>query len=250
MSMPELTKPDQSFEEVLSEVAESIAAEENALSRMIEAETDKLRFAADYIKGGGAGLDKLIEINKSATALMEQIKDMQIILKDKLSIVVSRMPPGASPGLTPPPPIPPPALPPPSEYAPYRCVTCGCAPCECQAQATPCAPEPCAHCTDKPCECEACKAGRNQAGPSFNGHCQCEKCKAKQCSSGQCGTGQCGSGQFNTGQFNQGYNPEMLLNMLKSQQQSPLFAMRDMIRFVRNPLPSLVRAMMFRQRRC
>ncbi len=205
MSMPEISRQDQSFEDVLSEVVESIASEENALSRMIEAETEKLRFAVDYIKRGDGDIQKLIEVNKSAAALLQQINDMQLILKNKLSIAVSRIPAagGEQAGQ-------PPALPAPpasvcaqcgrepcectacgpgeaSEYEPYRCVTCGSTPCQCEQRG-------CVTCAPKPCGCEACAP--EPFIPALFGYAPaesaCEACAPEPCAPAPCG---CGPGE-------------------------------------------------------
>ncbi len=224
MSMPELPNQEQSFEQVLSEVIESIAAEESALSRIIEAETEKQQFALEYIKRGDGDIQKITELNNSAAALLQQLNDMQMILKNKLGIAVSRIPPSKCPEPPQSPPPMPPAPPAPcgcdtGEYEPYKCETCESA----------------------PCECESCKAKRYKAKQCGHEPCTCEKCKAKQCKGEPCNPTQSNPGAF---------NPELLMSMLKSQQQSPLFAMKEMLRFLQNPLPTLLRAFLFRRRRC
>ncbi len=90
-------------------------------------------------------------------------------------------------------------------------------------------------------ECESCKAKRYKAKQCGHEPCTCEKCKAKQCKGEPCNPTQSNPGAF---------NPELLMSMLKSQQQSPLFAMKEMLRFLQNPLPTLLRAFLFRRRRC
>ncbi len=162
MSLPDTPTMDKSFEEVLSDVIDSIAKEEEALSHMLDAQTRQIQLTTDYITNDGVDLQKLIEVNSSAAALLEQIKEMQLILKNKLRIAVDRLPPcEAVPCAQ----LPPPAYPAPE---PCGCEQCAPGPCECEQ----CSPEPCGceHCAPEPCAC---------------GHGAPEPCMCGQCAPGQ-----------------------------------------------------------------
>lgn len=66
----------------------SIALEETALSRIIEAESEKINYVIENIKSNcccnGEDVQKLLEVNKSVESLLETVSDMQIILKNKI----------------------------------------------------------------------------------------------------------------------------------------------------------------------
>jgi hypothetical protein len=96
-------------------ILSSIAAEETALSRVIEAEGEKIQHAVNCFESGGSAADAdiLIAVNNSAACLLEKASDMQLILKNKLSTVISGgvcnhgpcrpcpCPPGHEPGCKP-----------------------------------------------------------------------------------------------------------------------------------------------------
>lgn len=100
MSMPEFPEPNTSLkrEQVINAILMSIAMEETALSHIINAEGEKIQYAIEYVKSNNcsADLQKLLEVNESAASLIERINEMQIILKSKLRLVVSCLPPNTS----------------------------------------------------------------------------------------------------------------------------------------------------------
>jgi len=109
--MPEFpdSKDILSRDQAINAILTSIAMEETALSRIINAESEKIQHAIEYIKSNRncCGLQKLLEVNESAASMLEQVNDMQIILKNKLRTVVKLMPPPCPPL----PPCPPPCEP-------------------------------------------------------------------------------------------------------------------------------------------
>ena len=90
MSMPKFPDKDKTLtrDEALDAILTSIAMEEIALSRILNAEADKIQFAIEYIKNHKCDPTILLKINESADSLIGQINDMQIILKSKLKLVL------------------------------------------------------------------------------------------------------------------------------------------------------------------
>ena len=101
-------KPTPTREESINAIISSIAAEETALARLITAESKKIEYVLRCVKGRGCtekGMCLLLEVNKSAENLMHRIADIQMLLKNKLALVVDCFP-------RPCPPVPPPPPPP------------------------------------------------------------------------------------------------------------------------------------------
>ncbi len=154
MSLPELPVLDKTFADALGEVIRSIAEEEKALGHLLESETKELQLAADYITRSNGDAQQLANVNESAAALLEQINEMQIILKNKLRLAVGYLPPCEAV------PCPPPMLPEPYEPAPCPqpflcdeppCHTCTPPPCMCgEPPCHTCPPPPCT-CGEPPC---------------------------------------------------------------------------------------------------
>ena len=106
MSMPEFPdgKNILSQDQAINAILTSIAMEETALSHIINAESEKIQLAIEHIKCNNCcDLQKLLEVNESAASLIEQVNDMQIILKNKLRCVVRLLPPPCPPPLPCPP---------------------------------------------------------------------------------------------------------------------------------------------------
>lgn len=89
MSMPSF--PDlstiPSLEQSLSAIVISIAMEEIALSHIIKAESEKIRFVIDKAKskdGKDIDISEILAVNKSADELIKNITKLQAILKEKL----------------------------------------------------------------------------------------------------------------------------------------------------------------------
>ncbi|MCL2874537.1 MAG: hypothetical protein FWE29_06385 [Defluviitaleaceae bacterium] len=95
MSMPEFPKREDllSREEAVSSIIASIAMEEAALSLILKAESEKIKYVTEYTKNNKhADMKMLLKVNDSAAALIERINDMQLILKNKLRIACSCIP--------------------------------------------------------------------------------------------------------------------------------------------------------------
>ena len=118
MSMPSFPTDGTNMtrEQALTLVVTSIAMEENALSRVIDAEGDKLRYILDQCQeaGGEETPKEILEANESVTRLLDAVAQNQAILRSKLSLALS-----AGCGCPPDPPCPPPCPPvPPCPPAP------------------------------------------------------------------------------------------------------------------------------------
>ena len=94
-------------EQALTMVVASIAMEESALSRIINAEGDKLRYILDRCQeaSGCAETSKeILEVNESVTRLMDAVAQNQTILRNKLALALEA---GGCPPEPPCPPMPP-----------------------------------------------------------------------------------------------------------------------------------------------
>jgi len=95
--MPAFPKPETILtrEQAINAILTSIAMEEAALSHIINAEGEKIQQAIEHAKSKGncSGMRELLEINESAAKVIEQINDLQMLLKNKLRIVAGCIPP-------------------------------------------------------------------------------------------------------------------------------------------------------------
>lgn len=94
MSLPEFPKPDPDLtqEQALTMILSSIAMEEAALSRIIDAEGDNIRHIFENSCGNCCDdARKVLEVNKSVSNLMEVVMENQIILKNKMNRVLERL---------------------------------------------------------------------------------------------------------------------------------------------------------------
>ena len=84
MSMPEFPRREDilSRDDAINAILTSIATEEAALSHIINAEGEKLQYALAQC----ADLDKIVDVNKSISSVLETITDLQFILKNKMRI--------------------------------------------------------------------------------------------------------------------------------------------------------------------
>ena len=110
MSMPSFPDSNKfpTLEQALSAVVASIAMEEMALSHVLNAESEKIKFVLGCAKAKGCdnfNLGELLAVNKSAEDVINSITKLQIILKEKLDTASKFVPP------IPDPPIPPPCIP-------------------------------------------------------------------------------------------------------------------------------------------
>ena len=90
-------------------VVASIAMEESALSRIIDAEGDKLRYILDRCREASDCEEtpkKILEANESVTRLLDAVAQNQTILRNKLALALD-----AGGGCSPEPPCPPPCPP-------------------------------------------------------------------------------------------------------------------------------------------
>ena len=110
MSMPSFPKdvPNITREQALTMVVASIAMEENALSRVIDAEGDKLRYILDRCRedDNEEVPKEILEANESVTRLLDVVAQNQTILRNKLALALS-----GGGGCCPDPPCPPPCPP-------------------------------------------------------------------------------------------------------------------------------------------
>ena len=132
MSMPKFPNHDTilSREEAINAIITSIAMEETALSHILSAESEKIKYLTKHINHGSCDdIKMLLAVNESVSSLIERVNDMQLILKNKLRLAVSCLP-------EPPKPVPPiPPCPPPKPCPP-------CPPCPPPKPHPPCPPCP------------------------------------------------------------------------------------------------------------
>jgi len=120
MSMPSFPPngADMTREEALTMIIASIAMEELALSRILNAEGEKLQYILGTLPGSRpcAAPKDVLAVNKSVTVLLEAVTQNQMLLKNKLERVLEACPP-------PEPPCPPPceSCPPPWKPGPFPC---------------------------------------------------------------------------------------------------------------------------------
>ena len=94
-SFPDLNKIP-TLEQSLSAVVVSIAMEEIALSRVINAESEKIKLIVDCAKAkdcNDINLEEILAVNKSADDVIKSIVKLQEILKEKLDTASKFMPP-------------------------------------------------------------------------------------------------------------------------------------------------------------
>ncbi|MCL1936602.1 MAG: hypothetical protein FWF57_09555 [Defluviitaleaceae bacterium] len=90
MSMPKFPEKSTIFtrDEAINAIITSIAMEEAALGNILNAESEKIKFAIKYIKENNYSPKYLVDINKSVENVVLAANDMQIILKNKLDIAI------------------------------------------------------------------------------------------------------------------------------------------------------------------
>ena len=95
MSLPKLPNPDTipSQEDALSAIITSIAMEEVAIARILEAESEKIILATKHVKlNCTKDMGVLLQANESARNLIAELTDMQFVLKRKLQLAVGALP--------------------------------------------------------------------------------------------------------------------------------------------------------------
>lgn len=96
MSLPKFPSSSEiiSREEAITAIITSIAMEETALSRIINAEADKIQYTLAYVTANTTNnsIKQILEVNQSVESLLSTINEMQILLKNKLRIAASIVP--------------------------------------------------------------------------------------------------------------------------------------------------------------
>lgn len=94
MSLPQFPKPDTilSRDQALDAIITSIAMEEVALSHIINAEGEKIQHVLQAALENKADISDVLKVNESVTLMLEQVNDMQIILKSKLRLALQYLP--------------------------------------------------------------------------------------------------------------------------------------------------------------
>lgn len=97
MSMPGFPNLSKipTTEQAFAAIITSIAMEETALSHVINAESEKIKFVVECAKRKGcdvADINELLAVNKSASDVLKTIVELQTILKEKFAIAVKHMP--------------------------------------------------------------------------------------------------------------------------------------------------------------
>ena len=119
MSMPSFPKngANMTREQAITMIIASVAMEESALGRIIDAEGDKLRYVLDRCQEAGDCREtprEILEVNRSVTRLLDVVAQNQMILQSKLALAI-----GAGGKCPPVPPCPPPH--PPQPPCPSPC---------------------------------------------------------------------------------------------------------------------------------
>jgi hypothetical protein len=86
-----------SCEKAINAILTSIAMEEAALSHIINAEGEKIQYALKY---GTAhekccnAMENVLKVNESVASVLEQVADIQVILKGKMRLAMNFLPNG------------------------------------------------------------------------------------------------------------------------------------------------------------
>ncbi len=83
MSMPVIEPSDTSRDQAITDLIESIALEETALSHILNAEGEKLQAV---IAIEGVTTEELLAVNKSVECMVKAITQLEMVLKSKLDI--------------------------------------------------------------------------------------------------------------------------------------------------------------------
>jgi len=140
MSMPEFPPIDPclSQENALNMILHSIALEEAALSHVINAEGEKVQAVVASVNANKKcclpDMQKLLDVNQSVYDVLEQIKEIQMLLKSKMNSVIEYLPKPDPPLYCPEPEPEPDCLKPPEKICvcTYNCncrCNCRCADC-------------------------------------------------------------------------------------------------------------------------
>ena len=80
--------PKVTLDQAVIDLVESIALQENALSHILCAESQKMKAAMEL---DGLDLCKLLEVNDSATNMVHAVANLELVLKDKLEFVSNNL---------------------------------------------------------------------------------------------------------------------------------------------------------------
>ena len=96
MSMPQFPckKDILTREEAIDSILTSISMEEAALSHIINAEGEKIQYILQQVESSACcnATQKVLEVNESVTSLLEQITDIQLLLKNKMRLLAKFLP--------------------------------------------------------------------------------------------------------------------------------------------------------------
>ncbi len=89
MSMPVIQMPENPVTmcQAVTDLIESIALEETAMSHILNAEGEKLQKVISM----DVDVCKLLEVNDSATDMIHAIANLELVLKDKLEFVSNNL---------------------------------------------------------------------------------------------------------------------------------------------------------------
>ncbi|MEG0365822.1 MAG: hypothetical protein RR585_03240 [Coprobacillus sp.] len=83
MSMPVITHGDVTREEAITDIIESVALEETALSHILNAEGEKLQAV---IAISGVSAETLLATNKSVKGMVDAVTRLEVVLQSKLAL--------------------------------------------------------------------------------------------------------------------------------------------------------------------
>lgn len=86
MSMPVITPSQTSRAQSITDLIESIALEETAISHILNAEGEKLQRVIAF---DDVTVEELVEINKSVESMVKAVTQLETILKSKIDIFAS-----------------------------------------------------------------------------------------------------------------------------------------------------------------
>lgn len=90
MSMPTITTPSNpiSMSQAITDLIESIALEETALSHILNAEGEKIQKALAW---EDISLDQILNVNDTVMSMVSTINDLEHTLRDKLEFISNNL---------------------------------------------------------------------------------------------------------------------------------------------------------------
>ena len=83
MGMPVITSSTTTRSQAITDIIQSVALEETALSHILNAEGEKIQ---KVVAMENATAEILLETNKSVEAMVNSISNLEMILKDKIDL--------------------------------------------------------------------------------------------------------------------------------------------------------------------